>query len=120
VSNPDSHFVLCHRDDITDNGSKEFLLSGKQLFAVKKRGQVFVYRNVCPHLGLPLNWVPDQFLDLDRELIQCASHGARFRIDNGQCVAGPCVGKALTAIEFEEIDGVICLDKGFFASHSST
>lgn len=107
----DSYFLLCQRSDIPDAGSKEFALGALQLFAVKKRGRVFVYRNRCPHVGLPLNWLPDQFLDFNRELIQCASHGALFRVDNGQCVAGPCVGKSLTAIEFRDIDGLIYIAK---------
>ncbi|MCW8194965.1 Rieske (2Fe-2S) protein [Proteobacteria bacterium 005FR1] len=104
---PDSPLVLCHRDDIPENSSKGFDIAGQQLFAVKKRGRITVYRNHCPHLGLPLNWLPDQFLDVDRELIQCASHGALFRIDNGQCVAGPCAGKSLQSIDFSEVGGQI-------------
>jgi nitrite reductase/ring-hydroxylating ferredoxin subunit len=103
----DAFFTICHRNQIPENGSRGFDVAGQQLFAVNKRGRITVYRNQCPHLGLPLNWLPDQFLDVGRELIQCASHGALFRIDNGQCVAGPCVGKSLQAIEFQEIDGEI-------------
>lgn len=103
----DAFLALCHRDQIPDNGSKGFEVAGQQLFAVKKRGRITVYRNHCPHLGLPLNWLPDQFLDVGRELIQCASHGALFRIDSGQCVAGPCAGKFLQALEFEEVEGEI-------------
>jgi nitrite reductase/ring-hydroxylating ferredoxin subunit len=108
--NSPSRLLLCHRDDIPNNGSKGFEVAGTALFAVGKRGRLFLYRNRCPHLGLPLNWVPDQFLDHDSELIQCASHGALFRIDSGQCVAGPCAGEHLGKIEFEEIEGAIWID----------
>ncbi|MEX1034091.1 MAG: Rieske (2Fe-2S) protein [Cellvibrionaceae bacterium] len=101
---------LCGSEDIPDNGSKGFTVDGLQLFAVKKRGQVFVYHNRCPHAGLPLNWLPDQFLDLDRELIQCTSHGALFRIDTGRCVAGPCPGQHLRAVECRETEGQIYID----------
>lgn len=112
MMNSDASITICHRDEIRDGDSKGFEFRGVQLFAVKRRGTVFVYRNQCPHLGLPLNWQPDQFLDLDRELIQCASHGALFRIDNGQCVAGPCAGKSLIPVDFEEVEGAICIQAG--------
>jgi len=98
---------LCALAEIEENGSKGFEINGNNLFAVKKGGSVFVYRNRCPHAGLPLNWLPDQFLDYDKELIQCTAHGALFRIDNGQCVAGPCPGASLEAVEFSIVDGEI-------------
>ncbi|MEE8263379.1 MAG: Rieske (2Fe-2S) protein, partial [Gammaproteobacteria bacterium] len=41
-------------------------------------------------------WVPDQFLDETGNLLQCATHGALFRIEDGFCVAGPCTGASLT------------------------
>lgn len=104
------HIALCHSNDIANDSGMGFEVDGLQLFAIKKRGQVFVYHNRCPHLGLPLNWLPDQFLDIDKELIQCSSHGALFRIDNGQCVMGPCSGQYLRAIAYQEIEGEICID----------
>jgi nitrite reductase/ring-hydroxylating ferredoxin subunit len=60
--------------------------------------RVVAYRNSCPHTGGPLDWVPDQFLNLDGDLIQCATHDALFRIEDGVCVKGPCVGRSLTAV----------------------
>lgn len=53
-------------------------------------GELFAYRNSCPHTGSPLDWVEHQFLDLDGALIQCATHDARFLIDTRECVFGPC------------------------------
>lgn len=110
MKHPSGFHVLCSREDLEENGSRGFEVNGVALFAVRKRGAVFVYRNRCPHVGLPLNWLPNQFLDLDRELIQCTSHGALFRIDNGQCVAGPCPGQSLRAISHREVDGEIHIE----------
>ncbi|WP_148053418.1 Rieske 2Fe-2S domain-containing protein, partial [Pseudomonas fluorescens] len=56
----------------------------------------------CPHRGVGLEWHHDQFLDPSNSLIQCATHGALFLIEDGECVAGPCVGQALTAINRRE------------------
>jgi nitrite reductase/ring-hydroxylating ferredoxin subunit len=101
--------VLCHIDAISNQSSKGFSRQGIGYFVVKKNNQVFVYRNQCPHLGVELNWQEDQFLDVDGMLIQCSTHGAQFIIEDGQCVAGPCLGEKLQAIPFDIINGMICL-----------
>jgi nitrite reductase/ring-hydroxylating ferredoxin subunit len=98
---------LCHIDDIAEGSAKGFALEFDSLFVVKRDGQIFVYRNSCPHLGVELNWLEDQFLDADNTLVQCATHGALFIIDSGECVAGPCRGKHLTAIPFAIVAGHI-------------
>jgi len=92
---------LCAVDEIPEGGSKGFELSGRKLFAVKQQGKIYLYQNRCPHLGIPLEWVADQFLDSSGSMIQCANHGALFVIKTGKCVAGPCSGRALTPINFD-------------------
>ena len=67
-------------------------------FLVKNDGAYFAYRNSCPHTGATLDWVEHQFLDLDALFIQCAVHDARFQIDSGECIAGPCPGESLEAL----------------------
>ena len=99
--------LLCHRDDIPEDGAKGFTVGEDNLFAVKRDGQIFLYRNSCPHLGVELNWLEDQFLDLDGALIQCATHGALFIIETGECVAGPCRGAYLQTVPFTFADGWI-------------
>ncbi|MEH6566769.1 MAG: Rieske (2Fe-2S) protein [Halopseudomonas sp.] len=87
--------LLCHLSELPLLGSKGFTLQGKALFAVRQGERVFVYENRCPHRGVPLEWVADQFLDSSGRLIQCATHGALFLPESGECVAGPCVGQSL-------------------------
>lgn len=99
TSSPDE-LRLCALADIPEGGSKGFLLAGRKLFAVKQLGKVYLYRNSCPHLGIPLEWVEDQFLDSSGTMIQCANHGALFVIKTGKCVAGPCSGQALIQIDY--------------------
>jgi len=101
--------LLCHINDIDDDSSKGFNLGEDSLFAVKKGGSVFIYRNKCPHLGVELNWLEHQFLDSEQALIHCTTHGALFLIEDGACVAGPCLGKSLEAVSFDLIDGQIHL-----------
>jgi nitrite reductase/ring-hydroxylating ferredoxin subunit len=54
-----------------------------------------------------LEWLPDQFLDSSAQYIQCAVHGAMFRIEDGFCVSGPCAGDTLMAIPACLQDGEI-------------
>lgn len=102
---------LCNFDDIDEQTSKGFVLENDNLFAVKKDNQIYLYRNLCPHLGVELNWQEHQFLDMDAALIQCSTHGALFLIENGDCVAGPCQGDKLQTVNFELINNEIHLKK---------
>lgn len=109
-----SALLLCRLDELADPGSRGFELAGRQLFAVRQGQQVFVYVNRCPHRGVPLEWVPDQFLDASGRLIQCASHGALFIPESGECIAGPCEGATLTALPCHIADGQVWLDADNF------
>ena len=99
-----------HTTDIPEDGSKGFECNGEKYFAVKKQAKIYVYKNSCPHIGVALDWVEDQFLDSSKTMIQCANHGALFVIENGACVAGPCSGKKLTSVTFTITDNAIYLN----------
>ncbi|MBU8542948.1 MULTISPECIES: Rieske (2Fe-2S) protein [Roseomonadaceae] len=93
--------VLCRLADIPDGESRGFspaVGAFTGLFAVRRGEQVFVYVNSCPHVGLPLDPAPHRFLDAKRSAIICAAHGARFRIEDGECTSGPCYGESLEAV----------------------
>lgn len=75
-------------------------IENQHLFAVRKDDQLFLYWNRCPHLGTPLEWEENRFLDADGALIQCSTHGALFQIEDGHCLVGPCKGQYLQAIPF--------------------
>jgi nitrite reductase/ring-hydroxylating ferredoxin subunit len=94
---------------IADAAAKGFEIDGHSLLVIRRDGHIYAYRNSCPHLGIELNWVPDQFLDRAGDLIQCSTHGALFRIEDGSCIAGPCRGKHLQAIRCAVSDGQITL-----------
>ena len=68
------------------------------LLVMRQGGRIVAYVNRCPQRGTPLDWVPDRFLAPDGRHFQCATHGARFRIADGFCVAGPCRGERLRAV----------------------
>ena len=109
-----SKTTLCKTTDIEDPGSKSFEVDiarkTQSIFVVHKDGQFYAYYNQCPHTGVNLEWQEDQFLDLDKALIQCATHDALFEIDSGECIAGPCAGDALTAIPLSVQDDELILE----------
>lgn len=96
---------LCRVDEISEGSSRGFSAddtkSTVDIFVVNRDGQFYGYINSCPHTGAPLEWMPNQFLSLDGTEIQCALHGARFTIEHGDCVMGPCVGQRLSSIPLE-------------------
>jgi nitrite reductase/ring-hydroxylating ferredoxin subunit len=99
--------ILCHSNSIAEGKSKGFQLGERFIFAVKKHDRIYLYENVCPHLGIQLEWQPDEFLDIEASMIQCSSHGALFRIEDGECLLGPCQGQSLIAVDFTMIAGQI-------------
>jgi nitrite reductase/ring-hydroxylating ferredoxin subunit len=106
---------LCRIEEIPEGGCREFWFeSGAELtgiFLIRRGDTVLAYVNACPHLGTPLNFLPGRFLDLDRDgrFILCFTHGARFRIADGFCIAGPCVGRSLESVAIRREEGVVRL-----------
>ncbi|MBL4693712.1 MAG: Rieske 2Fe-2S domain-containing protein [Magnetovibrio sp.] len=100
-------------EDLTDGESTALSAKIKgvnsSLIVVRRQQQVFVYLNTCPHVGAPLDFEPGRFLNLEKDLIQCALHGALFTIEQGNCVSGPCEGKHLTAVPIEMKKGSVYL-----------
>ena len=81
------------------------------LCLLRKDGKVYAYLNRCPHQDMAMDWLPGRFLDPDGALIVCAMHGAQFQIEDGLCVHGPCLGRRLTALPVERIDGDLCVSR---------
>ena len=111
-----SRVVVCALSELADGAAREFEFQtseGLREGFVVRRGECLVaYRNVCPHLGNPLNWKPDAFLTRARDQIMCSVHGAVFEIETGLCVGGACLGRSLTAIPVEVVDAQVIVDPG--------
>lgn len=108
---PEPGTPLAAVDDIADGGSLVVTFrDGAKLFQMflHRRGEtVWAYHNRCPHAGTPLDLMPGRFLDATGRRFQCATHGARFRIEDGYCVAGPCKGDWLRRVSVRVADGVV-------------
>ena len=105
--------TVCRRDELTAEKIVEFRISRPRAEpgSMPRTGFLFLhgdepraYVNQCPHLGIELNWMPGRFMDADNLFIQCSTHGALFKPDTGECIAGPCQGDALAALDLR-LDG---------------
>jgi len=56
------------------------------------------FRNLCPHVPIPLDRDGEPLLSADGLFLVCRNHGAVFRPEDGRCVAGPCEGESLMAL----------------------
>ncbi|MEX2525194.1 MAG: Rieske 2Fe-2S domain-containing protein [Gammaproteobacteria bacterium] len=102
----DKTYPLCRRDAIPENSARGFTVETpagtRQLLLARRNKRVFAYINRCPHTGV---WVADRFLDRSGTHLQCATHGALFRVHDGFCIHGPCAGKSLQPVTIDEQNG---------------
>ena len=110
---PGGEIRLCPTGDIPDGTARGF-----EFDHGGTRRDVLVYRagtclrafvNACPHSHTPLETFPDRFMSRDGRHLLCSTHGARFRTDDGLCVAGPCKGKYLTALDTRDDGGHVAV-----------
>ena len=104
---------LCNSADLQDSSLAipfDVNYAGQtcRAFAVRFEGQPQAYLNRCAHVAMELDWQPNKVFDRTGRWLLCASHGAAYRPDTGQCAGGPCVGKGgLVKIELSEHGGVV-------------
>lgn len=99
--------MLCRLSDLDATGAKGVVVDGRDIVVVRGDDGVFAYVNSCAHQAVPLEMFPDRFLDAERRHLVCTAHGARFRVADGVCVYGPCIGKRLAGVPVEIRDGVV-------------
>jgi nitrite reductase/ring-hydroxylating ferredoxin subunit len=108
--------VVCRMSDLGTGGARAFTIGSGDWplrgFVVRVGEAVRGYVNRCPHAGHPLDLLPGRFLTADEGLIVCGSHGALFEKVSGLCVAGPCLGCALTPVPLEVSSGYVLLAEG--------
>lgn len=93
-------FLFTVRETATDE-RKEGIL-------VRSNGSVTGWLNYCQHFThVRLDKGSGAGLR-DNEIV-CASHGAMFDADSGQCTFGPCEGAYLTELDVTTEDGVVYL-----------
>ena len=102
---------LCSSRDLPEGGlavpfDVNFAGQACRAFAIRYKGLPQAYLNRCSHVAMELDWQPNQVFDDTGQWLVCASHGATFRPDTGQCVGGPGRG-GLVKIMLSERDGIV-------------
>ena len=107
----DSLQPFCSSADLTDGGHAvpfDVVYAGQtcRAFAVRFEGVAHAYLNRCTHVAMELDWQPNRVFDASGQWLLCASHGAAYSPDTGQCAGGPCHG-GLVKINLTEDDGIV-------------
>lgn len=98
-------------DVVADGAARGFVLEigGRRFhgFVVREGEAVRGYVDRCPHMSVPLARELDAYMSPLSRYIACGWHGALFRVEDGVCVGGPCVGRSLIAWPVAVRDGAI-------------
>ena len=104
------HDIAC-TDDLRPGQSLTFSLEchGRRLdaFVIKYGDAIYAYVNQCRHIPMTLDWVENQFFTEDGNYLICATHGAYYKPDTGECVDGPPCGRFLFPVPLRVADGRI-------------
>jgi nitrite reductase/ring-hydroxylating ferredoxin subunit len=88
--------------DLAPGETRKFLLptdgEPTEAFLVNVGGTVHAWVNRCRHVEITMDWVEGRFLDETKCWIVCATHGALYAPDSGECVSGPPVGRSLIRV----------------------
>lgn len=107
----DSRVALCNSADLQDAQlavpfDVQYAGQTCRAFAVRYKGIAYAYLNRCTHVAMEMDWQPDRFFDDSGQWLLCASHGAAYLPDTGECAGGPCKG-GLIKVPLMECDGVV-------------
>jgi nitrite reductase/ring-hydroxylating ferredoxin subunit len=102
---------LCNSPDLAEGGRAvpfDVVYAGQtcRAFAIRFEGQPQAYLNRCTHVAMEMDFQPDQFFDGSGRWLLCATHGAAYAPDTGECAGGPCRG-GLVKIALSEAEGVV-------------
>ncbi|MGC9385534.1 MAG: PfkB family carbohydrate kinase [Hydrogenovibrio sp.] len=68
---------------------------------IKHDDTIKAYQNNCPHQDVPLNEVYKIDVNPFDKTLKCSVHDAFFNIEDGVCVAGPCLNEELTPVDID-------------------
>jgi len=102
---------LCNGSDLKNGGEAvpfDVVYCGQTCrgFAIRFEDRAHAYLNRCAHVPMEMDYQPNRFFDSTGQWLVCATHGATYRPETGECSGGPCRG-GLVRIALTEADGVV-------------
>ena len=103
--------ALCNSPDLVEGGEAvpfdvEYAGQTCRAFAIRFEGLPHAYLNRCTHVAMEMDYQPNRFFDSSGQWLLCATHGASYKPDTGECAGGPCRG-GLVRIALSEAGGVV-------------
>jgi nitrite reductase/ring-hydroxylating ferredoxin subunit len=90
------HFV-CPLDAFPAEGKLAAVIAGWHVILVREGEVLFAFNDRCPHQGATLS--PGK---LRRGAIICPLHGARFKVDTGECIGEAYLPLRVFAVRVED------------------
>lgn len=102
---------LCHAAEVTPGQPVIVRLSPTaSVILLRLDDRLVAYRNVCPHMGIELDWEPARLLTGGGRYLRCSGHDAWFDPASGHCLRGPCAGESLAALPVQVLHGMVMLN----------
>jgi nitrite reductase/ring-hydroxylating ferredoxin subunit len=99
--------TIARTGELRPGQTKKFFLNSNgyeiECFVVNHAGTMHAWVNRCCHIPMTMDWIENQFLTEDGNFVQCATHGACYLPDTGECVAGPPLGKSLIRVPLQVV-----------------
>lgn len=92
--------VVCSTDELTPGQRKIVVVDGVEIAMVNVDGQLYAFRNRCPHQGVEMVYGavsgamlpsdPGEFIyGCDNQIIRCPLHGWEFDLETGKSLFSP-------------------------------
>ena len=86
---------MCRVEDIPEGAGRAFDVGGRSVAIFRANGELFAYRNVCPHMYAPICFgrvsgtmlpsEPGQYVyGLDNQVVRCPWHNWEFDLRTGK------------------------------------
>jgi nitrite reductase/ring-hydroxylating ferredoxin subunit len=108
---PEGGVFLCPSGELENGGQArgfDVVYAGQtcRAFVIRFEGEVHAYLNRCTHIAMEMDYRENHFFDAQGQWLMCATHGATYSPQSGDCVGGPCRG-GLIKIEVIEKDEAV-------------
>lgn len=112
MNKPVQEILICEAEKVEEKGAGvRFAVraGGDETtgFVIRYNQKLHAYLNRCAHVPMELDWERGDFFESGKRYIMCATHGAIYTPDGGQCAGGPCRGGRLRQIAIVERDGMV-------------
>jgi len=71
------------------------------ILLIKYQNTIKAYVNNCPHQNVPLDEAYKIDVNPFEKTLKCSIHDAFFKVENGECIEGPCRNESLVKVDID-------------------